>query len=213
MRTRSSTRASTSQGAGADHDASKPHGEARRSRQNGKRLGATGFAALSFALSLLVAPVVALAQAPSPAPGAARLSWSGASLTVASEGTKPARLPLALDKTVATPARVLETRIVGEPAPGVFVVVDAFASKPEGLSRCKAGRERFLRLVRAMPGAARELATVKLESCLDDLEMAPDGLRYDEAAATLSVDWVGGPAAATPSQLIWRLRGAVAAPK
>lgn len=164
-----------------------------------------------IALPLAFAPVAASAQ--QSAEAAPKLTWVGPAILVqvaAPEGQRAApreKLPLSFDASVARPARLLESAVFARVGPELVVAVDAFASKPAGLSRCKAGRERFLRLVKTTPGAVREMAALKIESCLDDLELAPDGLRYDAAQGELALDWSNGPGGA-PSRLTWSLRAA-----
>lgn len=99
------------------------------------------------------------------------------------------------DETVAGDAEPSSVKVVGEIAgrPGAVVIVDRYSSRPGGMGRCQAGEESFVRVIGFARGRAVERFHEKLESCLEDVELASPGLRWDGAARTLEVDWISAP--------------------
>lgn len=74
-------------------------------------------------------------------------------------------------------------------------LTESYPSKPQGMSRCQAGVEIYLRLLEKTGTKFREKTQIKIGSCLDDIEIAENGLRWDGAAKRLTLQILGGAAA------------------
>ncbi len=96
-------------------------------------------------------------------------------------------LKLELDETVASgsrPALVL----VGETGDGIVIVEDSYYSHAGGLSYCRAGREEFLRVLN-LNKPAKETLRLKLNSCLQNLELDDPGLLWSPESQVLEIRW------------------------
>jgi hypothetical protein len=135
----------------------------------------------------------ALAQQPAklvlPSGGVLRFSTRGDRTVVdlPAIGRRKAReLLLERDATVAPHAPVLNLRMIAES--GVVVVLaDSYASKPGGASYCQAGVEQFLRVI----AGGKETFRIKLQSCLENLELGAQGVTWDAANSMVRIDWLG----------------------
>ena len=109
----------------------------------------------------------------------------------AADGTKKT-VSVDRDATVAPGSAPSEVKLVGTIEAGAgILVIDAYPSVPRGMHYCQAGVERFLRLLATSPG--RETLRIKLDSCLDNIELATDGIHFDPATGLLRVSWLQGP--------------------
>jgi hypothetical protein len=103
------------------------------------------------------------------------------------------RLALPRDATVGAEAAPERTAVVGE-VPGVaLVLTDTYASLAGGMSYCQAGEEQFLRVVPLAQGTPGDIATIKLASCRDNLELADPGVDWDAPSRTVRIRWLSGP--------------------
>ncbi len=71
-------------------------------------------------------------------------------------------------------------------------ITESYPSKPQGMSRCQAGKEVYLRLLEKAGKKFQQKAQRKIESCLDDIELAENGLRWDGEAKRLTLQILGG---------------------
>jgi hypothetical protein len=99
------------------------------------------------------------------------------------------------DTSVAPKALPDEVKMVGEVDGGATVILtDSYPSLPGGLHYCQAGHERFLRVISLSRVPPRETLRLKLESCLDNIELlTPDGLTWGPKTGVLHVAGLLGP--------------------
>lgn len=74
--------------------------------------------------------------------------------------------------------------------PSAVIVIDSYSSAPGGAMGCQAGTESFLRVLsfeRIMPVVTY---SVKLESCLQNVELALDGVTWDASTHQLGIHWL-----------------------
>ena len=71
-------------------------------------------------------------------------------------------------------------------------LTESYSSKPQGMSRCQAGKEVYLRLLEKTDKKFEEKAQRKIGSCLEDVELAENGLRWDGEAKRLTVQMLSG---------------------
>jgi hypothetical protein len=58
---------------------------------------------------------------------------------------------------------------------------------------CQSGEESFLRVIGIASGRATETYHEKLESCRDNIELAPPRVQWTAEARTLDFDWLSAP--------------------
>lgn len=154
---------------------------------------------LSLLALLLLTASSALA-----APGAGKvpypggvLSWQVRSghtvLTVTRPHEPPAKLRLRRDDTVPAGGTPIGMEVIGTMGDSLIIVADQYASKPAGLSRCRAGTERFLRVLVLAGKSGIERFRSKLDSCLDNIELATPGLEWNVDDHSLQVHWLSSP--------------------
>lgn len=103
------------------------------------------------------------------------------------------------DASVSPKALPDEVTVVGAVDGGATIILtDAYPSVSRGLHYCQAGHERFLRVFSLAREVPRETLRLKLESCLDGIELrSPGGLIWEPHAAmntaTLHIAWLQGP--------------------
>ena len=99
------------------------------------------------------------------------------------------------DASVSFNARPDKIEVVGQLEGGSTVILaDSYPSVSRGLHYCQAGHERFLRVLSQAREVPRETLRVKLESCIDGIELlSPGGLTWEPRTATLHIDWLLGP--------------------
>jgi hypothetical protein len=114
----------------------------------------------------------------------------GTSVTLPVTGGTRARLPLDVD-AVSVVGRASSVREVAR-TEAFLVIVDTHPSRRQGMRRCQAGEERFLRLIALKP-SPREWQRIKLASCVDTIEPAEPDVTWDRAGGVLSVRWLSGP--------------------
>ena len=71
-------------------------------------------------------------------------------------------------------------------------ITESYPSKPQGMSRCQAGKEVYLRLLEKAGNKFQEKAHRKIGSCLEDIELAENGLRWNGEVKRLTVQILGG---------------------
>jgi hypothetical protein len=102
-----------------------------------------------------------------------------------------ARIPLTIDPR-ARPASVEKAALVARAGERLLVVTDTHASRVQGLGRCRAGQEVFVRIIESGP-PTREVQRLKLASCLDGIVPAEPPVIWTGATGTLEVRWLAGP--------------------
>lgn len=119
---------------------------------------------------------------------------------------KAQTLRLQRDSNVAAKESPIAFNIVGEVANSALVLVDKYRSLPGGLGMCKSGEESFLRIVAITRKPPIESLRVKLESCIDNIELASPGIEWLPASSTLHIRWLSGPSLTQqPEELIVRV--------
>jgi hypothetical protein len=146
---------------------------------------------------LLLAPAIGAAENRVPLPSGGSIRYSGNAsqtrLTISAAGKKSQRVFLARDSTVAAKSAPSDVRIVAEFPGKVLILVDTYPSIPGGMSYCRAGKESFLRAVAIAGTPPKETLRIKLESCLQGIELTGPGVEWDPASATLRIHWLTGP--------------------
>ena len=74
-------------------------------------------------------------------------------------------------------------------APGVIILEQTYSSRPGGLSFCQAGQEQFLRVLN-LHNPAQETLRVKLNSCLESLDLDDTGVVWNAGERTLEIHWL-----------------------
>ena len=132
------------------------------------------------------------------ASGSARVTGSGVRggetfVDVQVSSGRTIRLVLARDATVGAETAPERTTVVGEVPGTAIVLTDTYSSLAGAMSYCQAGEEQFLRVVPLTQGAPYDLATIKLASCRDNLELADPGVDWDAPSRTVRIRWLSGP--------------------
>jgi hypothetical protein len=151
-----------------------------------------------FFLSRLLALIVAAAAAAG-APGDDQTVSlaSGGVLRYSTKGNSTLvrvarqQILLARDKTVESGSPVADFKVLGEETKRIYVVTDSYPSRPGPMSYCQAGQEQFVRVL-ARGKSLRQTFSLKVASCLSNLELGSPGLTWDARASTLNVNWLTG---------------------
>ena len=97
-------------------------------------------------------------------------------------------LPLDTDAKVDPASGTATVELVASAWSNTLLVQDTYASKPGPLSMCQAGQESFLRVIRLAP--LKEILSVKLASCHDNIELASPGLEWHADTGILKIRWL-----------------------
>ena len=111
-----------------------------------------------------------------------------AALEIRFPGAKAQILPLETDANVDPSSGNAKVELVASAWSKTLLVQDTYASKPGPLSMCQAGQESFLRVIQLAP--LREILSVKLTSCRDDIELASPGLEWQADTGSLKIRWL-----------------------
>lgn len=103
-----------------------------------------------------------------------------------------ATLTINRDATVLPASQPINLEIIGEINGVALILTDTYPSKPRGMSYCQAGEERFLRIISIAKHPPRESLKLKLESCVNSIELNSSGITWDSKASTLKLDWLPG---------------------
>jgi hypothetical protein len=96
------------------------------------------------------------------------------------------------DQTVAPGSPVADFNMLGEKASRIYVVTDSYASKPGSMHYCQAGQEQFVRVLAR--GSGLQLTfSLKVASCIGNLELGSPGMTWDAGSSILNVNWLNGP--------------------
>jgi hypothetical protein len=97
-------------------------------------------------------------------------------------------LPLNTDANVDPKTAGATVELVASVGRQTLLVQDTYASRPGPLSMCQAGQESFLRVIQLAP--LKEIFSLKLASCRDNIELASPGLEWHADTATLKIHWL-----------------------
>lgn len=114
-----------------------------------------------------------------------------ARLEITSPGARAQRLSLKTDASVDPRSAGATVALVASVSDKILLIQDTYASRPGPLSMCRAGEESFLRVIQLAP--LKQLMSLKLASCRDNIELASPGLEWQAASATLAIHWLSGP--------------------
>lgn len=112
-------------------------------------------------------------------------------LDIRMPGGKVQSLPLKADASVNPKNPSGSVELVASIANKTLLIQDNRASRPGPLSMCQAGQESFLRVIQLAP--LKEILTLKLASCRDNMELATPGLTWQADTASLKINWLSGP--------------------
>ena len=102
-------------------------------------------------------------------------------------------LVLPRDPTVDSQTAPSDITVLGEIRDVAIVLIDTYASRSGGLSYCQAGEEQFLRVVSLATPGAGEVATTKVASCRENLELADARIELDRPSRIVRIHWLSGP--------------------
>jgi hypothetical protein len=115
-------------------------------------------------------------------------------------------LRLQRDANVSANASPTALTIIAEIPNSAIVLVDKYRSTPGGLGMCKSGEESFLRIIAINRKPPIESLRVKLESCVDNIELASPGIEWQSTSYTLHIRWLSGPSLAQrPEELLFKM--------
>lgn len=100
-------------------------------------------------------------------------------------------LPLKTDASVNPKDASASVELVASIANKTLLIQDSRASRPGPLSMCQAGQETFLRVIQLAP--LKEILTLKLAGCRDNMELATPGMTWQADTSTLKINWLSGP--------------------
>lgn len=139
--------------------------------------------------------------AQTPPPGQTRWQW-------ARPGQPSFVWRVPRDRHVPPDAPVLSAQVLAS-TDRWLLVRDSYPSRlNQGQGACGAGEEVFLRVLRLQP--PKQTLQLKLASCWQNLELDPaatgEGVAWDAASQTLSVQWLPGSAVEGPLVRRWTLQ-------
>lgn len=102
-------------------------------------------------------------------------------------------LVLSRDAMVSPSAAPSSVKVVAEMKGPTLILIDTYPSVAGGMSLCKAGEERFLRVLAMSGKQPKETLRIKLESCRENIELAAPGIVWQAPSSTLNLDWLQGP--------------------
>jgi hypothetical protein len=92
--------------------------------------------------------------------------------------------------------------------PAAAIVIDSYSSAPGGAMECQAGTESFLRVLSFARTAPAVTYSVKLESCVQNVELALDGVKWDASTHQLGIQWLAAAAGQKSPDVTLTLDGA-----
>lgn len=140
----------------------------------------------------LIAALLLCACAPAPAGSAANENAQAAAATLTVEGVA---VPVTVDRSDIDPAGDHETVLI-ERRGNLALVMDSYASRPQGMSRCQAGFERYVRLIDL--AARTERFAKRAESCLHDVVPGDPPATWSSDGRTLTVNLLSEPSVTVP---------------
>jgi len=141
---------------------------------------------------MLIAALLLCACAPAPTGSVANESAQAAAVTLTVEGVA---VPVALDRADIDPAGDHETTLI-ERRGNLALVMDSYASRPQGMSRCQAGFERYVRLIDL--AARAERFAKRAESCLRDVVPGDPPATWSPDGRKLTVNLLSEPSVSVP---------------
>ena len=109
-------------------------------------------------------------------PGSANATTRRVIAVPASAG-RTVEVPVMVDPATIAPRGRHVVTPIGAPRGRYLLVLDSYASRAQGLSRCQAGQERWARLIDM--GRRREIYRRLVDSCLTDVEANDPPVRWN----------------------------------
>ncbi len=103
-------------------------------------------------------------------------------------GSRALRVPVAIDPALIAPGGRHQVTPMGGARGRYLLVIDSYASRPQGLSRCQAGQESWVRLIDLR--TRREIYHRLVESCLTNVEPGDPPARWTADGQGITLDLV-----------------------
>lgn len=132
----------------------------------------------------------ASSPAPTPAPAPAPAKADAERVMALRLPGRNIRVPVTVDPATIDPTADHETRLLAS-AGNIAIALDSYASRPQSMSRCQAGEERWLRVIDI--AAARQRYAKLIESCLKDVVPGDPLLTGPDGAGAYTVNLVSEP--------------------
>lgn len=97
------------------------------------------------------------------------------------------------DTTVSLNDKPISVKLIDQIEDKAMIFIDTYHSLQRGNAYCASGEEQFLRVVSISNIPAKEIYTVKVASCLDNIEMMPSGIEWHSEESILKMAWLFGP--------------------
>ena len=94
---------------------------------------------------------------------------------------------------MAAKAEPTKVEVLGAIVGTMLILADTYASRHSGMAYCQAGEERFLRVISIVQRPAHETLRIKLESCLQTIELGNPGINWEPKSAVLQLNWLQAP--------------------
>lgn len=147
-----------------------------------------------FLSSILLLSIIACSVTLDNKSAVAQSASQPASLDFKLPNGKQYRVAITRDDTVLKNAEPKIIKIIGVKNGIAVILVDTYHSIPGGMSYCQAGSESFLRVISIKSRQPTETFHTKLESCLDNIELASPGIKWSPGTSSLVIHWLQGPA-------------------
>jgi hypothetical protein len=100
---------------------------------------------------------------------------------------------LPMEKDVSLKGNPHNVRVLANSSSLQMLIFDQYGSKVQGMSRCQAGEELFIRLLNFAATPPKQIWQMKIASCLDNLELSDAGGQWSAGDQILTVNWLTGP--------------------
>lgn len=111
-----------------------------------------------------------------------------AAIDIPVPGSRALRVPVAIDPALIAPGGRHQVTPMGGARGRYLLVIDSYASRPQGLSRCQAGQESWARLIDLR--TKREIYHRLVESCLTNVEPGDPPARWTADGQGITLDLV-----------------------
>jgi hypothetical protein len=140
-----------------------------------------------FLSSILLLSVFACSVTLDNKPAVAQSASQPISLNFKLPTGKRYRVAVTRDDTVSKNAKPYKIKIIGVKNGTAVILVDTYHSIPGGMSYCQAGSESFLRVISITAKQPTETFHTKLESCLDNIELASPGIEWEPNSSAVVI--------------------------
>lgn len=96
------------------------------------------------------------------------------------------RVPVSLDLTQINPTGDHTVKPIAPARGNLLLVLDSYASRPQPLSRCKAGNEKWVRLIDLRNN--KELSAHLVESCLNNVDHGDPPATWDADGSGFTIN-------------------------